>query len=213
MADASPVGQDGAMIEGLVPHLEQYLGPIEMGWVPEDGEELPFQVVSHVQTVETTAIASTLGLSEYELPHEHGDDAAHPRHAEEVDAEDSLRLELFMMVPDDVDAGPIVSTLVGVGALMIEERIALHAGMVVTGVDTLAGVSPHQSLYVSRPLFYTPEFQNFTAGDVEVEIDWLIPIADEEADYIDREGWQAFERLMYEVDDFDPIDITRASIV
>lgn len=185
------------MISGLVPHLEQHLGPIEMGWVPEDDEELPFQVVSHTQTVETTAIACTLGLSEYALPHE----------------DDIIRLELFMMVPDDLDAGPVVSTLVGVGGLLIEEQLALHAGMVITGVDTLAEVSPHENLYVSRPLFYTPEFQHFSAGDMAVEIDWLIPVSDPEADYIDAEGWPAFERLMYETEEFDPIDITHASMV
>jgi hypothetical protein len=37
---------------------------------------------------------------------------------------------------------------------------------------------------------------------------WLIPVYDHEADFVDAEGWEAFERLMWELD-VDPTDFTR----
>jgi hypothetical protein len=188
------------MIEGLVDHLERYLGEISGGWTEApDGTPMPFQVVEYVPTVEHTIIYSTLGLSEHVLDSPHTDE--------------KYRLEAMMMVPAKLRGGPIPGILLEIGRLLIEAREMPSVGSLFRNVAPLREVSTMDTLYFGRPLFYPPEFAAFPSDDIGVNIGWLLPVSDAEADFVEREGWEAFERLMRQREDVDPIDLDRGSLV
>ena len=190
------------MIEGLVDHLEGTLGAVSGGWQDDpDGTPMPFQVVEYEPGVIDDAVAySTLGLSDYVLRSTANDDR--------------YRIELMMIVPEKLRGGPIPGLLLEVGRLVVDRREVPSIGTVIRNIPTLGEISSMDALYVGRPLYFTPEFAGFQATDgVGVSVDWLLPVSNAEADFIDDRGWRAFEELMYEREDMDPIDFDRASML
>lgn len=184
------------MIDGLVDHVETHLGPIAGEWDTDPGgRDLPFRIVHYDgKAPPGTEIFSTLGLSDYEL------------------SADGARIELLMIAPARLTAGTIPPILVSAGELPIELDDVPHVGDTFRSIDALREVSPMDCLYVGRPLYVPPELNPFDNGGVPDAITvlflWLIPVYEQEADFIDAEGWEAFERLMWDLD-VDPTDFTR----
>jgi hypothetical protein len=180
------------MIDGLVDHVETHLGPIVGEWdVDPAGTELPFRIVHYEgKAPPGTEIFSTLGLSDYEL------------------SDTGARIELIMIAPATLTAGTIPPILVSAGELPIEVGDVPNVGDTFRSIDALREVSPMDCLYVGRPLYLPPELNPFDTGDAEVLFVWLIPVYEQEADFVDAEGWEAFERLMWDLD-VDPTDFTR----
>ena len=180
------------MVDGLTEHVEEYLGAIVGEWDADpDGNELPFRIVHYEgKAPPGTEIFSTLGLSDYELS-ERGD-----------------RIELIMIAPDRLTAGTVPPILVAAGELPIEADEVPQVGDTFRSIEPLREVSPMDCLYVGRPLYQPPELNQFDGGDGDVLFLWLVPVYEVEADFIDAEGWQAFEQLMWDLD-VDPTDFTR----
>jgi hypothetical protein len=113
-----------------------------------------------------------------------------------------------MIVPRGLTVGTIPPILHHAGVLPIDADEAPELGDTYVGVDGLTEVSPMDCLYVGRPLYQAAEFNPFDNGDVRVAFWWLIPIYDAEAEFVEDEGWQAFEQLMWDLD-VDPTDLAR----
>jgi hypothetical protein len=180
------------MVAGLVEHLEAHLGAIVGEWQTDpDGYELPFQIVHYDGNAPPgTEIFSTFGLSEYELG-EHG-----------------ARIELLMIAPAGLTVGTIPPILHEAGMLPIDADDVPDLGDTYRAVEGLREVSPMDALYVGRPLYQPPEFNPFDNGIDRVVFWWLIPIYDVEAEFVEDEGWQEFEQLMWDLD-VDPTDFSR----
>jgi hypothetical protein len=180
------------MLDGLLEHLEAHLGEIAGSWdVDPDGNDLPFHIVHYAgKAPPETEIFSTLGLSDYELG-EHGD-----------------RIELLMIAPERLTPGTIPPILLHAGSLPIDADAVPVLGDTFRAVEELAEVSPMDALYVGRPLYQPAEFNPFEGDDGRVVFWWLIPIYDVEAEFVDEEGWEAFEQLMWDLD-VDPTDFSR----
>ncbi|MBZ2195751.1 suppressor of fused domain protein [Occultella gossypii] len=189
------------MIDGLVDHLEGTLGAIAAGWRTDpDGTPAPFQVVEfETGRIDDAVIYSTLGLSEYVLESPTADGHSH--------------LELIMIAPEGLRGSALPFQLLDIGRLVVERRELPGLGTIIRNNRTLADLSTMDALYVGRPLYFTPEFATFSNGDRAVTIDWLLPVSQQEAAFVDANGWQAFEKLMYEREDLDPIDYNRASLL
>jgi len=186
------------MIEGLVRHLERHLGPVAGEWDTDpDGNELPFSIVHFAPVAEGqappgTEVFMTLGLSDYELG-EHG-----------------ARIELMMIAPTGMTAGTVPPILHHAGVMPIDADAPPELGDIYTEVDGMREVSPMDTLYVGRPLYQKREFSPFDNGFERVHVLWLIPVHDDEAAFVEDEGWQAFEQLMWDLD-VDPTDYVRDS--
>ncbi len=180
------------MIDGLVDHLEEHLGEMVGGWQNDpDGNELAFQIVHYEGKAPAgSEIFSTLGLSDYEL------------------ADVGARIEFVMIAPLGLTAGTIPPILLRAGMLPIDADDVAQLGDTFLDIEPLREVSPMDCLYVGRPLYQRPDFNPFDNGDVQVLFLWLIPVYAEEAEFIETEGWEAFERLMWELD-VDPTDFVR----
>ena len=179
-------------IDAVLAHLERYLGPVVGDWAHHpDGAELAFQVVHFQRQATATEVYSTLGLSDYGLGPER------------------LRCELIMIAPLTLPEGAIPPILVHAGELPIEADQPPRLGDVFVDVDALADLSPMSRLTVARPLYQPPEFAFADVDDDCVAFLWLIPVYESEAAFVEDEGWEAFEQLMWDVD-ADPIDFQRA---
>jgi hypothetical protein len=180
------------MVEGLVEHLEAHLGDIAGEWTADpDGNDLPFRIVHYAGAgPQATEVFSTLGLSDYEL------------------GELGARVELLMIAPARLTAGTVPPILLHAGSLPLDAGEAPDLGDIYTAVDELAEVSPMDALYVGRPLYQPAGFNPFDNGGQRVVFWWLIPVYDVEAEFVEDEGWEAFEQLMWELD-VDPADFTR----
>lgn len=180
------------MVDGLVEHLEAFLGDIAGSWDTDpDGNGLPFQIVHYEgRAPEGTEIFSTLGLSDYQL------------------GEYGARIELLMIAPKGLTPGTIPPILHEAGMLPIDADDTPDLGDTYSDVEGLAEVSPMDCLYVGRPLYQPAEFNPFDNGDDRVAFFWLIPVYPEEAEFIEDEGWKAFEQVMWDLD-ADPTDFIR----
>ena len=180
------------MVDGLVAHLETHLGKIVGEWEEDpDGGALPFGIVHYEGRAPAgTEIFSTLGLSDYEL------------------SEAGARIELIMIAPLGLTAGSIPPILVAAGAMPIDADDVPQLGDTFTAIEPLREVSPMDCLYVGRPLYQPPHFNPFDDGHGQVLFLWLIPIYDVEAEFVEREGWRAFEQMMWDLD-VDPTDFVR----
>jgi hypothetical protein len=176
----------------VVEHLERFLGPIAGEWThTPDGDELAFRV-AHFAPAGGTAVEvhCTVGLSEHAV------------------GPDRLRLELMTMAPMTVPEGAVPPILVHAGELVLEVDDAPLLGDVFTEVEALADISPMSRLTVARPLYQPPDFALCEVGDDVVAFLWLIPVYEPEAEFVEAEGWEAFEQLMWDVD-ADPTDWQR----
>lgn len=187
---------DGPGVEGLVEHLERHLGPLAGVWDADpDGNELPFQIVHYLPqpgggVPPGTEVFTTLGLSDYPL----GDRA--------------VRIELLTIARLGMTSGSVPPILHHAGVLPLDADAAPQLGDTYRQVPGLAEVSPMDALYVGRPLYQQPGFSPFDNGAARVHLLWLIPVYDVEAEFVDEEGWQAFEQLMWDLD-VDPTDFVR----
>ena len=185
------------MVEGLVEHLEAHLGDIAGEWdVDPGGSELPFRIVHYAGDGGGPAPAgmevfSTLGLSDFTL------------------GELGARIELLMIAPRRLTSGTIPPILLHAGVLPIDADDAPDLGDTYTEVAELGEVSPMDALYVGRPLYQPAGFSPFDNGSERVVFWWLIPVYDDEAAFVEEEGWEAFEQLMWDLD-VDPTDFTRS---
>ena len=180
------------MLDGLVEHLEAHLGEVVGTWDTDpEGNELPFQIVHYGGSAPAgLEVFSTLGLSDYELG-ECGD-----------------RIELLMIAPLGLTAGTIPPILLHAGSLPIDADEVPELGDTYVAVEQLREVSPMDALYVGRPLYQPAGFNPFEGETGRVVFWWLIPIYDAEAEFVDVEGWEAFEQLMWDLD-VDPTDFAR----
>ena len=180
------------MLDGLLEHLEAHLGEIAGSWQTDpEGNDLPFQIVHYAgKAPPDSEIFSTLGLSDYELG-EHGD-----------------RIELLMIAPEGLTPGTVPPILLHAGSLPIDADDVPVLGDTYSAVEELAEASPMDALYVGRPLYQPTGFNPFEGDAGRVVFWWLIPIYDVEAEFVEEEGWEAFEQLMWDLD-VDPTDFTR----
>lgn len=184
--------------DGLLGHLESYLGPIAGTWSHDpSGDELPFEIAHYVSSKKGgskaprgTEIYSTLGLSNYPLGRER------------------LRIEMLMIVPARTTPGAIPPILLHAGSMPVAANAVPEYGDTFTDVAALREISPMDTLYVGRPLYQPPEFERLVTGRRRVYFQWLIPIYDVEAAFVEDNGWPEFEQLMWDLD-VDPTDTTR----
>jgi hypothetical protein len=187
------------MIPTVVKHLETYLGEIQEGW-GEDlcGHSLPFQVVRFARgpKIGTKALA-TLGFSKQAL-------------SSKVSGR-IIRSELVMLARDGSKRLPGI--LQQVALELIQSHSALLRGEVLGPRGALLDGSKMEALYASNPVYFPEPFAACQTEELgTIVFIWLVPITRDEAHFVRREGWSAFESLL-EARDPDLSDLFRDSIV
>jgi Suppressor of fused protein (SUFU) len=165
--------------DGLIAHLEAFLGPITGGWIEDaTGDRLPFQVVWFDDAPEKDlATYSTLGLS---------------RHALESPTK-TIRQELLVSVDKRFATPQLGSVLSTIGEMLLAEHRPVLRGEVLPPRDAIVPGSALSAFYAAAPVALPDSFAAFDGTDPHTVFVWMVPISAAEADLIGSHGWAWFE--------------------
>jgi hypothetical protein len=188
-------------VNGVVDHLEQYLGRILHGWsMDEDGQKLPFQVVQFERSpIQGAQVLATLGLSHVPL--------------RVGNTQRRLRQELIMMFRESDGPRNLPGILQQIGLEALARDRAYAVGEVIGPRSELQTGSALEALYVTVPVYLPDSFQAFKpeVGD-GVVFGWLVPISRSEAEFARTQGRMAFEKELERTDP-DLLDFKRSAVV
>ena len=173
----------------LIKHIEKYLGNIiggESVTIEEYGKIILLQFEN--QPFEEVITHMTLGLSNHNL---------------RLNDQKEVRLEVMISVYHEQNSSTINDLLLYVSNKMLVNHKAILRGQVIHLPDNIL-LGSFSSLYVSNPVFFEDEFASLKEIEPNIVFAWLFPIYENEADFIQREGWNKFEDFLQEneIDNF-----------
>lgn len=176
-------------------HLEQFLGPITMGWRPT-GEPVGVQIcLFRDQPIPGVLTYSTLGLS---------------RHVLSLSGGRSVRQEFVMAARSRFEHHDLPNVLLHLAEAAVTKHRALLCGEVVPLAHPIVPGSPCRNLYVSLPVVFPEGFDTYRGTRPPTVFAWLFPITDAEVEVVQCCGWSQFEEEL-EMSDPDLFDLTRGS--
>lgn len=190
---------DSAQEDELFAHLESVLGPIQAGWsVDPYGRTMPFQVVQFARGTGSGDVAyATLGLSRHAL-------------RSRVSGR-SMRQELLILAPEGAGRGAIARLLFEVGTLALDSHEAFLRGDTISPRSRLSDGTALTEVYVTLPVYFPDSFATVRRASGDVVIAWLVPVTEDEAAFVERRGWDAFEDLLVRQDP-DLVDFERSEV-
>jgi Suppressor of fused protein (SUFU) len=181
----------------VVEHLEGHLGLIDQGWKDQTAPGNVRVVCFKDRPFKNIVTYSTLGLSHFELPMRDG------RY---------IREELIFTAYRNFNGAHISSFLTTFAEYIIHRNKALLSGEFIGPATPIIWGTLLNSIYSTVPMIYEETFSVYDGIKPPVVFVWLIPIHEEEANYIRFNGWDKFEKLL-EKKDPELWDLARASII
>jgi len=181
----------------LVEHLEQYLGEIDGGWKDPQSQNSVQVVVFYDQPFEDINTYTTLGLSDYLFV---------------SPAETPCRQELVFTAYKNFDSQKVASFLsTFADSVILSHTPLLRGGVIGPSAPIILG-SPLNSIYSAVPMIFPENFGVYRESIPKTIFPWVIPIHEEEANYVRANGWSKFECLL---EDTNPElwDLRRSSTV
>jgi suppressor of fused protein SUFU len=179
-------------------HIRKTLGPISREWEERaDGSALPFAIAQVDEQPASRAVTFvTMGLSESDLRFPSG--------------KPTRQELLFSCYGADVEKN-IQGLLAGLAMERVSKQRAFARGDVEGPAGPLFPSTRFEALYASLPAYFSDTFANNSATVPPTHFMWLVPITPGEAEFVNREGWSAFEDLLVKQDP-DLLDLRRAEI-
>jgi hypothetical protein len=193
----------GTVVDGIVQHMERYLGEAKGGWSTyENGQSAPFQVVQFGEVPgETgwTALA-TLGLNQYPT--------------RSAKSGKDVRQELVLVLPTASAPGPFPSVLQQIGTQVVRSGDAVLRGefLELEPPGPFVPGSGLTAFYATFPSYLPDGFDTYRGPEFDVVFVWVIPIAPSELAFVKSAGWSKFEDLLVEQDP-DLLDLHRSPLV
>lgn len=186
-----------SLAKDIVEHLEQTLGTIQQGWRGAESDENSgvnvFQFDEAPESGFTTF--STVGLSYHKLSQISGH---------------IVRMELILSCQISDGDRPVPSRLMDVAEDLVESHHAPPRGSVIGRSGPLFDNGQLTAFYCSVPVFFPEEFHLWEGSSPETILVQLIPISNDECQYIDHFGWNEFENHLERTDP-DVFDLNRVS--
>jgi hypothetical protein len=194
----APAQADDHVVSGLVEHLESYLGQITGGSKGDTTTPTALQVVWFGPDVpfEGASTISTLGLSKHHLAQPSGK---------------GLHQEILMHFPTSKWPPSAAGVLFQVAGELIDRATGLLRGEVIGPRGRLLGSGALTALYAAAPVYLPDGFAVCTEANRTIVMTWLVPITDQEADFVRTHGWSAFEDALVK-ENPDLTDVDRNSI-
>lgn len=183
------------MIEdGLINHIETFLGEIQLGWKCEEGlliARFDNQPLPGAKTFVTTGLhRHLLHLDERLFRHE-------------------LLMSVWKKIPDE-DIVSFMHQFV-CNVILHAHHPLLRSEVIGPSLPIIPG-SSLTAIYATLPVLFKDDFAVFRRTTPPTVFVWLLPIHAQEADFIQNEGWSAFEDFLVEKDP-DLLDMQRESVV
>lgn len=183
---------------GLIAHLESFLGPIAGGWARDaNRQRLPCQVVWFEEAPDRGLMTyATLGLS---------------RHALQSSTK-TIRQELLLSVRRSFGSTQLVGVISTVAEMLLARHQPLLRGDVLPPAGPIVSGSTLSALYAAIPVLLPDAFAVFEGSEPPTVFVWLVPVTAVEADLIGSHGWSWFEDQLVEQQP-DLFDLGRPGIL
>lgn len=169
--------------QGLIAHLERYLGRIEAGGAVGAGVQI---ARFSGPAIKDTIAYSTLGLSSHLL---------------QSSKRQSIREELVILART---GSQMQKSGAGILRDIADEAVNSHRGHLRGEIIQRAGVllegTAFVALYISAPAYLPDGFEQYSIGGASGVVLWLVPITRREAGIVENRGWRAFEEMLVNVD-------------
>lgn len=181
----------------IIEHAEKYLGQIDQGWKDNNSDE-GLQIVSFVDCPwKNFTTYLSLGLSDYIL------DLSKPK---------TVRQELVFSVYSNAISTLVVSFLLSLCEAILNNGSAVLRGEVIPLSGDIAKRIGFEAVYCSIPVFFDDEFSSCMKSTPSTVIVLMLPIYQNESDFIKSNGWESFENLL-EQKNPDLFDLDREPII
>jgi hypothetical protein len=181
----------------LIEHLECYLGEISDGW-KDSSPDNPIQVVTfRDQPYADINTYLTLGLGNQALNMSIGK---------------PIRQELVFAAYKNFTSEQVASFLSTFANSIVSSGRGLLRGDVIGPSGPIILGSLLNSVYSAIPMIFPERFFVFEGTVPETIFPWVIPIHEDEANYIRANGWIKFEELL-EQENPELWDLSRKSII
>lgn len=181
----------------IIQHLETHLGEIDKGWNDTNSEHTIKVVKFENQPFENVITYSTLGLSNFVLP---------------MIEDRTSRQEFVFSAYKQFNNEYIASFLLTFAEHILSKNKALLRGEVIGPNAPIIWGTLLNSVYSAIPIVFENSFAVYDGTIPPTVFVWIIPLHEEEANYVRANGWVKFENLLETVDP-DIWNLNRNSII
>ncbi|MCQ4298070.1 suppressor of fused domain protein [Pseudomonas stutzeri] len=169
----------------IIAHAERFLGKASQGW-NETGSVDGLQVL-YFENAPLKDISTyiTVGLSFHEL---------------KINEKKNVRQELIFAVSSLTPSETVASLLLYVCELVLSTHEAIFRGQLIEMPIEAAEKLGFDALYCTIPVFLHDHFATYHGSVPATVFVWMIPVCRSEANYIEVNGWSAFEDLLEDQD-------------
>ncbi len=167
----------------FIEHVERFLGNINQGWGDKSSHQ-GLQIISFKNKPEEGVdTLITLGLS---------------RHILDISSSKKVRHELLFSIHASYSSINIFSFLLSLCEMIVKSHKPLFRGEVIQlPVDIVKKVH-FDAIYCAIPVFFDDDFATCYETNPPTVIVWILPINENEADFILKNGWDKFEDILEE---------------
>lgn len=181
----------------FIDHAEKYLGNINKGWKDKNRHEW-LKIVSFKDCPgENVTTFLSLGMSNRVLS---------------LSESKEVRQEIVLPVYSTADSTLIVSFLLSLCETILNRKEAVRRGDVIALSNETAEKIGFDAIYCAIPVYSDEEFSVYDESSPPTVVVWTLPIYSNEVDYINANGWNAFEDLLEEKDP-DLCSLSRDAVV
>ncbi|WP_343575833.1 suppressor of fused domain protein [Pseudomonas sp.] len=181
----------------LISHIENTLGKVDQGWTVKSGRGSVQVLCFKNKPYDGVVTYVTLGLSDTAL--------SMPKGRE-------VRQELVFTAYEGFSAEEIASFMLSFCDYILARKQALLRGDVIgPSASLIPGVAVN-SVYASIPVIFDDAFATYNGSFPHTVMVWLVPLLEDEAEFVKANGWGCFEDIL-ERKDPDLMELNRVSIV
>jgi len=123
-----------------------------------------------------------------------------------------VRQEFIFAAYDRFESTHVASFLQTFAEFVVEEHRALRRGQVIGPSEPVIPGIRLNAVYTAIPVLHDERLRTFDGTRPPTIFAWIVPIHEEEADYVRERGWEAFEERL-EANDGDLCDLERESVL
>lgn len=174
------------MKNGLITHIEQYLGEISQGWRLDESTCDGVQVVAFEDRLfDGIDIYTTQGLSNNTLS---------------LTETKDVKIEYIAIMKSEYGVKNILELMHWMCSSTLLSRKAVSRGDAFEAPKALKSIVNFDAVYFTLPNILDPRFYDFADSSPNTVFVWAIPIYQSELEYIRKHGWEAFEDTLEEED-------------
>ena len=179
----------------MINHVEKYIGTISHGSKSDSGSQYKLNIAaipsSHNSDLKTYI---TLGLSKHDLNYK-------------------SRFEILFVCSLKYDENQIFPFLRWLAETIIENKKILLRGQVIYLPRSIVDSTKMDALYVSAPFYFDDDFQVCYGEHYNTVFPLLVPLYKQEAELVEKKGWNAFEQFLLDNEVDNLSDMNRKPFV